>query len=80
MPLCPWHSNGVTGKPRGEHRAEKLGHAILYMSGSGLASICHPPPDSDEAELRSYMRVREDFEESHCRAMAAELNTTLNRQ
>ena len=22
VPLCPWHSHGVTGKPRGEHRAE----------------------------------------------------------
>ena len=43
-----------------------------------------PPPltvmEVDEAELRSYMRAREDFEESRCRAMAAELNTTLNRR
>ena len=74
VPLCPFHLHGVTGKLRGEERAEKLGHAFMYGCDESWFGIhLPPPPDSDEAELESYMRARERFEESRCRAFVADL-------
>ena len=72
LSVSPLH--GVTGKERGEDRAEKLGHAFMYGCDCIWFGIhLPPPPDSDEAELESYMRARERFEESRCRAFVADL-------
>ena len=53
VPLCPYHLHGVSGKPRGEHAAERRGHAII-IDGDWFGIHLPPPPDCDAHELASY--------------------------
>ena len=60
VPLCPYHLHGVSGKPRGEHAAERRGHAIV-VDGDWFGLDLPPPPDCDANELESYWHNRCQF-------------------
>ena len=60
VPLCPYHAHGVSGKPRGEHAAERRGHAIV-IDGDWFGIHLRPPPDCDAHELASFWKNRCEF-------------------